>query len=174
MNPNDVNELLRDLIKEFALPISTTNEGPLLISEEDSPATRSYTEEILERWKGKKITEKFRNFVISGNWCHSRGRKVAEIFNEVERLASDTTRIPEVKEVLRCLIAERELPFNILHLWFTVVILPYDPMHYRTDDMIELEKLLESMTLEGCFGDGNNRFDVRHGGFYLISKGGHS
>lgn len=170
MNPNEVKELLRFFINDLALPISTTSKGPLLISEEDSPAIRSYTEAIIRRWKGDKIAEKYKNFLISGHWCHSSGRAISEIYEEVEDLASDSTRIAEVKEVLRSLIKERELPFNILHLWFTVVILPDDPMHYRTDDMIELENLLESMTFEGCFGDGNNRFHVHHGGFTLYPK----
>lgn len=169
MNPNDVNELLRSLIKELALPISAVNNGPLLISEKDSPAIRSDTVALLKRWKGDKIAEKFKNFTISGNWCFARGT-VSAVYKEVENLASDSTRIPEVKEVLRSLIAERELPFNIRHLWFKIVILPDNPVRYRSDNMIELENLMETMKQEGCFEDKNNCFHVRHGGFTLYLK----
>ncbi len=170
MNPNEVTELIRSLIKDIKIPISTVEKGPLLISEDDNPTTRSYTEDIIRRWKGDKIAEKLKNFTISGHWCLSRGRSISEIYDEVEHLASNSTRIAEVKEVLRSLIKERELPFNILHLWFTVVALPDDPTQFRTGDMIELETLLESMMLEGCFGDGDNVFHVRHAGFSLYPK----
>lgn len=170
MNPNDVNELLRSLINEFALPITSVENGPLLISEDDNSATRSSTEEIIRRWKGDEIADKLKNFTISGHWRLSRGCKISDIYDEVEHLASNSTRIAEVKEVLRSLIKERELPFNILHLWFTVVVLPDNPMQFRTDDMIELDTLLERMTLEGCFGDSDNVFHVRHAGFTLYPK----
>ena len=170
MNPNDVNELLRSLINEFALSITSVEKGPLLISEDDNPVSRSYTENIIRRWKGDEIAEKLKKFTISGHWCLSRGRKISDVYDEVEHLASNSTRIAEVKEVLRSLIKERELPFNILHLRFTVVILPDDPMQFRTDDMVELETLQERMTLEGCFGEDNTNFHVRHAGFSLYPK----
>jgi hypothetical protein len=172
MNPNDVNELLRSLINEFALPITSDEKGPLLISEVRNPTTDSYTETIIRRWKGDEIAEQFKNSTISGHWCLSRGRKISEVYDEVEHLASNSTRIAEVKKVLRSLIKERELPFNILHLRFTVVILPDNPMQFRTDDMIELDTLLERMTLEGCFGEDNTNFHVRHAGFTLYPKEG--
>ena len=170
MNPNEVTDLLRSLIKELDLPILAPEKGPLLISEDRNPTTDSYTEAIIRRWKGDEIADKFKNSTISGHWCLSRGSKVSEVYDEVEHLASNSTRIAEVKEVLRSLIKERELPFNILHLWFTVVILPDNPMQFRTDDMIELETLLERMTLEGCFGEDNTNFHVRHAGFTLYPK----
>ncbi len=88
MNPNDVNELLRSLINELALPITSAEQGPLLISEDDSPTTRSYTEEIIRRWKGDKIAEKLKNFTISGHWRLSKGRKISDVYDEVEHLAS--------------------------------------------------------------------------------------
>ncbi len=170
MNPNEVKELLNALIQEFALPISTIGKGPLLIVENDGPAARAHTELIIKRWKGARIFEKFQQNIISGHWCLARGRPVSAIYNEIERLASDSIRIPEVKEVLRVLIKERELPFSILHLWFTVVIFPNKPRHYRTDEMIELENLLEQMTLEGRFENAANGIQVHHAGFTLQPK----
>ncbi len=43
-------------------------------------------------------------------------------------------------------------------------------MQFRTDDMIELETLLERMILEGCFGEDNTNFHVHHAGFTLYPK----
>lgn len=170
MKPNEVQELLRSLIQEIGLPILVTDKGPLFISEVDNKTTRSYTEDIIRRWKGDRIADKLKNFTISGHWCLSRGRNVSEVFSEVDLLASDSTRIPDVMKALGSLISESELPFKIFHLWFTVIILPDEPGQFQSDEMVELENIMNSMRSEGCFGEDTPNFHVRHGGFWLYSK----
>ncbi len=170
MHSNEVQELLRSLIKEIGLPILVSDKGPLLISEDDNRTTRLHTEDIIRRWKDDRIAEELKNFTISGHWCLSRGNTVSEVFSEVELLASDSTRISDVKKALGSLISERKLPFNIFHLWFTIIVLPADPTQFPSEEMVELENIINLMQSEGCFGEDAHNYHVRHAGFRLYSK----
>lgn len=170
MNPNDVNKLLESLTAEFALPV-TSNCGPLLISEDDTKVPRERLKDIAKQWMdldrgeyddiSQEVQEARESIGIYGkhrNYRTSVGITVSDICVEIERLASDTKRIPEVREILKSLIAERELPFQFFNRAFSVIILPEDLMQYRNKEMIELETLLEKEDLN---------VQVRHSGFSL-------
>ncbi len=175
MNPNDVNELLKSLTAEFTLPVTLFNCGPLLISENDSEILRKRLEDIAQQWMNldrsnsdeipPEVQECFarlkeraglhRNY---RNHSISVGKTVADIYDEVEYLGLETQRIPEVRDILKSLITEQNLPCDIFYRGFSVVILPEDPTRYNDEEMIELETLLEKEDLE---------VQVRHSGFSL-------
>ncbi len=175
MNPNDVNKLLESLTAEFVLPVTLFNYGPLLISEDDSKVPRERLEDIAQQWMNldrsdsDEIPQEMRECIARlreevglhrnhRNHGISVGKTVSDIYDEVEYLASDTQRIPEVRNILKSLITERNLPCDIFYRGFDVVILPEDPTRYRDEDMVELETLLEKENLE---------VQVRHSGFNL-------
>ena len=87
----------------------------------------------------------------------SIGKTISEICEEIEHLASDTQRISEVREILKTLIAERDLPLEIFYHGFHVFILA-DIKNYRDEEMIELETLLKKEDIN---------VPVYHGGFGL-------
>lgn len=176
MNPNDVNKLLKSLTEEFALPGTLFNCGPLLISEDDSKVPRERLEDIAQQWmnldrsNNDEIPQEMQECIarlkeevgLHSNHRNHRisvGKTVADIYGEVEYLASDTQRVPEVRDILKSLITERKLPCDIFYRGFDVVILPEDPTRYRDEEMVELETLLEKENLE---------VQVRHSGFNLV------
>lgn len=175
MNPNDVNKFLKSLTAEFVLPVTLFNCGPLLISEDDS-VPRERLEDIVQQWMdldrsdSDEIPKEIQEWIarekeelgLHRNHRNSRisvGKTVADIYDEVEYLASDTQRIPEVRNILKSLVTERKLPCDIFYRGFDVVILPEDPTRYRDEEMVELETLLEKENLE---------VQVRHSGFNLM------
>ena len=174
MNPNDVNKFLKSLTAEFVLPVTLFNCGPLLISEDDS-VPRERLEDIAQQWmdldrsNNDEIPQEMQECIARlreevglhrnhRNHSISVGKTVSDIYDEVEYLASDTQRIPEVRNILKSLITERNLPCDIFYRGFDVVILPEDPTRYRDEEMVELETLLEKENLE---------VQVRHSGFNL-------
>ncbi len=176
MNPNDVNKLLESLNTEFVLPVTLFNCGPLLISEDDSKVPRERLEDITQQWmnldrsNNDEISQEMQECIARlkeevglhrnhRNHRISVGKTVADIYGEVEHLASDTQRVPEVRDILKSLITERNLPCDIFYRGFDVVILPEDPTRYRDEEMVELETLLEK---------GNLEVQVRHSGFNLV------
>ena len=178
MNPNDVNELLNSLTAEFDLPVSLFNSGSLLISENDSEVPRERLEDIAQQWMSldrnnsdeipQEIQEWFARCKEEAglhrnhrNHRISVGKTVSDIYYEVEYLALDTQRVPEVQDILKSLITERNFPCDIFYRGFDVVILPEDPTRYRDEEMIELETLLERDNLE---------VQVRHCGFDLTRR----
>ena len=175
MNPNDVNKLLESLTAEFALPVTLFNCGPLLISEDRSKVPRERLEEIAQQWmnldrsNNDEIPKDMQECVARlkeevglhrnhRNHRISVSKTVADIYDEVEHLASDTQRVPEVRDILKSLITEQNLPCDIFYRGFDVVILPEDPTRYRDEEMIELETLLKKEGLD---------VPVRHSGFDL-------
>ena len=175
MNPNDVDEFLRSSVTEFELPVTLFNGGPLLISTDDSTVSREDIVGIVQQWmeldKGKndeipqevqewlaRVKESYGLHRNHRNHRISTGKTIPEIYEEVERLALDTERIPEVREILKSLIAEQELPIAIFHRGFEIIILADDGTHYRNDEMLELEALLKKEGLD---------VRVRHSGFRL-------
>ncbi len=176
MNPNDVNKLLESLTAEFVLPVTLFNCGPLLISEDDSKVPRERLEDIAQQWmnldrsNNDEIPQEMQECIARlkeevglhrnhRNHRISVGKTVADIYGEVEHLASDIQRVPEVRDILKSLITERKLPCDIFYRGFSVVILPEDPTRYRDEEMVELETLLEKENLE---------VQVRHSGFNLV------
>jgi hypothetical protein len=175
MNPNDVNKLLESLTTEFVLPVTVFNCGPLLISEDDSKVPREHLEDIAQQWmnldrsNNDEIPQEMQECIAllkeevglhrnHRNHRISVRKTVADIYDEVEYLASDTQRVPEVRDILKSLITERSLPCDIFYRGFDVVILPEDPTRYRDKEMAELGTLLEKENLE---------VQVRHSGFNL-------
>ena len=174
MNPNDVKKLLESSISDFALPVTLFNYGPLLVSKDESEVSREQLENILQLWmdldrdendespqavrewfaKAKESCGLYKNH---RNHDISIGKTISEICEEIERLASDTQRISEVREILKTLIAERDLPLEIFYHGFHVFILA-DVKNYRDEEMIELETLLKKEYLN---------VPVYHGGFGL-------
>jgi len=175
MNPNDVNKLLESLIEEFALPVTLFNSGPLMISEDDAKVSRERLKDIAQQWMNldrsnsdetpQEVQECFARLKERAglhrnhrNHSISVGKTVADIYDEVEYLGLETQRVPEVRDILKSLITEQNLPCDIFYRGFSVVILPEDPTRYSDEEMIELETLLEKEDLE---------IQVRHSGFSL-------
>ncbi len=175
MNPNDVEEFLKTSVTGLALPVTLFNHGPLLISADDSTVSREDIEGIVQQWmeldRGKNdgIPQEVQEWLARTkesyglhrnhrNHCISTGKTIPEIYEEVERLTLDTERIPEVREILKSLIAEQELPIAIFYRGFEIIILADDGTRYRNDEMLELETLLKKEGLD---------VRVRHGGFSL-------
>ena len=170
MNPNDVKKLLESLTAEFALPVAS-NCGPLLISEDDTKVPRERLKDIAKQWMDldrgeyddipqevQEARESIGIYKKHRSYRTSVGITVSDICVEIERLALETSHVPQVRKVLESLIKEQGLPFKIFNRAFSVIILPEDPIQYRNKEMIELETLLEKENL-------NVR--VRHSGFSL-------
>lgn len=148
MCPNDVKELLDASIAELGLPLRAFDIGPLLVSEKSDRLTQSRLNEVVNRWM---------------NGCGkshgiSVGRSVPERDKATTRLASDTHRAPEAKEILKSLIEEQALPLTVVDSGFRLEILAAEGVDYRSEDMVKLEALLEKEGLD---------VPVRHHGFSL-------
>lgn len=175
MNPNDVNKLLESLIEEFALPVTLFNSGPLMISEDDAKVSRERLKDIAKRWMDlerdgydkipkemqecfARLKEEVSLYRNHRNHRISVRKSESELCVEIERFALETSHVPDVRKVLKSLIAEQELPFEIFHQGFDVIILPKNTQKYWNEEMKELETLLEKENLS---------VQVRHSGFSL-------
>jgi hypothetical protein len=182
MNPNDVNELINSIIQEQALPITAYNGRILLIVEGEYPGNMSERyaelerclETIIHQWKGDRTLEDFKNRSFGGNWYATIMESFSEIHDKVESVASDSSRVSEAREVLQSLIEERTLPVKTIQNRIKVVILPDNPVDYRTEEMIELEDLLQKMSLDGSLKEDIENIYVRHSGFSFGPKKGTS
>lgn len=179
MNPNDVNEMLKTLIQEQALPITAYNGKVLLIVEGEYLYNTSERyvelerclETIIKQWKGDRTLEDFKNRRSDGTWYATILESFSEIHNKIESVSLDAPRVSEAREVLQSLIEERTLPVNIIEQC-KVVILPDKPIEYRTEEMIELDDLLQEMALEGSLEEDIKNVHVRHNGFSFHPKKG--
>ena len=180
MKPNEVNEILRSIIQELAIPVNVYDGPTLLIVESAKPTERQfkqkltaeqlkqlveepeqkakqYKETILKHWQGEAALDAYLNkHMITGNWTITHRSTLSEIHNKIEKLTIATHRVVEVKEVFQSLITEQELPFEVYHAGIKVIILPDDPSDYQTDDMKELETVIKAY--------------IRHGGFRLYQE----
>ena len=180
MNPNDVHELISSIIQEQALPITAYNGRILLIVEGEYPGNMSERyaelerclEIIIHQWKGDRTLEDFKNRSFGGNWHTTISQSFSEIHNKIERVASDSSRVSEAREVLQSLIEERELSIKTIQNRIKVVILPDNPIDYRTEEMMELDDLLQKMALEGSLKEDIKSIYVRHSGFSFGPKKG--
>ena len=148
MSPNDVKELLDALITELDLPLRASDSGPLIVSEKSDGPTQSRIEKVVEQWMNGEIL----------SHGISVGRSVSERDKATTRLASDTHRVPEVKEILESLVVEEALPLKVDDDGFQLEILVDEGVDYRCDDMLKLETLLKEEGLD---------VPVRHNGFSL-------
>ena len=151
MSPNDVKELLDALIAELKLPLIASDNGPLLVSEKSDRSTQSRIEKIVEQWMN------------GDSLCYGIyvGRSASERDEATTRLALETSRAPEIKEILRSLVAEQSLPLNVLDWGFELEILADEGVDYRYNDMMKLETLLKKEGLD---------VPVRHNGFNLCQE----
>lgn len=180
MNPNDVMEMLKTIIQEKALPITAYKSTHLLIVEGEYPGNMSERyaeleqclETIIQQWKGDRALEHFKNGSFDGNWSTTISQSFSEIHNKIERIASDASRVSEAREALQDLIQERSLPIKTIQNRIKLVILPDNPIDYRTEEMIELDDLLQKMELEGSLKEDIKNIYVRHSGFSFGPKKG--
>ncbi|MDE0638046.1 MAG: hypothetical protein OXI43_19575 [Candidatus Poribacteria bacterium] len=180
MNPNDVHELISSIIQEHSIPITAHNGKILLIVEGEYPGTvseryselKQCLETIIHQWKGDRILEDYKNRMFDGTWYATITESFSEIHNKVECVASDSSCVSEAKEVLQSLIEEQALPIKTIQNRIKVVILPDNPIDYRTEEMIELEDLLQKMSLDGSIKENVENIYVRHSGFSFGRKKG--
>lgn len=151
MNPNKVREILNALIDELNLPIRVSGNGPIAVIGHSNSSTRSRAEDVVKQWAGRHIH----------NHGVSVGRSVAERDEVTTRLALDTHRSSEVKAILESLIAEQTLPLTVVDFGFKLDILTDEGVDYRSEDMMQLESMLEKEGLD---------IPVRHHGFDLHHK----
>lgn len=200
MKPNEVNEILRSIIQEIALPVDVVDGATLLIVESTKPTekqlnqlveenkltekqlkqlvegpeqtAKQYKETILKHWQGEAALDAYLNKnMITGNWCITHRSTLSEIHNQIEKLAIATNRTVEVKEVLQSLIAERKLPFEVYYAGIKIAILADNPSNYQTDDMIELETVIQEMPQDSLPEEFDIKAYIRHGGFRLYQEG---
>ncbi|MDE0316184.1 MAG: hypothetical protein OXM61_14885 [Candidatus Poribacteria bacterium] len=180
MNPYDVHELLRSIIQEHVLPITAYNGTILLIVEGEYPGNMSEryselercVETIIHQWKGDKGVRDYKDRIFHGEWYATVLSSFSEIHNKIERVASDSSRVSEAREVLQSLIEERALPIKTIQNRIKVVILSDNPVDYRTEEMMKLEDLLQNMALDGSLKEDIKNIYVRHSGFSLHPKKG--
>lgn len=151
MSPNDVKELLDTLIADLRLPLLASDGGPQVVSEKSDGETQSRIDDVIEQWM---------------NGCgksHSVyvGQSAANVEKAITRLALETYRVPEIKEILKSLIAEQALPLNIVDWGFRLQVLANDGVEYSDDDMAALKRLLKKEGLDA---------PVRHNGFNLLQE----
>ncbi len=199
MKPIEVNEILRSIIQELALPVDVGDGRTLLIVESTKPTekqlnqlmeehkltakqlkqlvegpeqtAKQYTETILKHWQGEAALDAYLNKNrIDGHWRMTHRDTLSEIHNKVEKLAIATHRVVEVKEVLQSLITERQLPFEVYYDSIKIAILPDDPSNYQTDDMIELETVIHEMPQDSLPEEFEIKAYIRHGGFELYQE----
>ena len=171
MKPFEVLEILRSIIQEIALPVNVVDGDTLLIVEGAEQKAKQYTELILKHWQGEAALDAYLNKnQIDGNWMMSHRSTLSEIHNEIEKLAIATYRVVEVKEVLQSLITERKLPFEVYYAKIYIAILPDDPSNYQTDDMVELETVIQEMQQDSIPEGNDLTVYVRHGGFVLYQE----
>lgn len=181
MNPNNVKEMLKTIIQEKALPITAYESKHLLIVEGEYPGNMSerYTElercleRIIQQWKGDRALEDFNeNGSFDGNWSTTILKSFSEIHNKIENVVSDSFHVSEAREVLQDLIQEQALPIKTIQNRIKVVILPDNPKDYQTEEMIELDDLLQKMALEGSLKEDIKNIYVRHSGFSFGPENG--
>lgn len=153
MSPNDVKELLDALITELKLPLIASDSGPLVVSEKSDRLTQSKIEKVVEQWLNE-------NNLSYGIYV---GRSASERDEATTRLALETYRVPEIKEVLKSLIAEQSLPLNVVDWGFQLEILADEGVGYRNNDMMKLKTMLEKEGLD---------IPVCHNGFNLWQEDG--
>jgi len=153
MRPNDVKKLLDALIAELKLPLIASDSGPLVVSEKSDRPTQSKIEKVVEQWLNE-------NNLSYGIYV---GRSVSEMDEATTRLALETNRAPEIKEILKSLVAEQSLPLKVIDCGFRLKILADEAVDYRCNDMMKLKTMLEKEGLD---------IPVRHHGFNLWQEDG--
>lgn len=171
MRPYEVHEILKSIVQELGIPVGVGTGNTLLIVEGEERVAKQCKENILKRWQGEQTLDNYLNKnQIDGHWRITHRSTLSEINKKIEKLAIVTTRVLEVKEVLQALITERELPFKIYYRAINVAILPENPSDYQTDEMLELNTLVQEMQQDGKSEDKKIDVYVRHSGFELYEE----
>lgn len=194
MKPNEVNEILKSIIQELAIPVDVYDGPTLLIVESAKPTERQfkqkltaeqlkqlveepeqkakqYKETILKHWQGEAALDAYLNKnSITGNWRITHRNTLSEMHNEIEKLAIATNRVVEVKDLLQSLFTEQKLPFEVYYAVIKIVILPDDPSDYQTDDMKELETVIQEMQQDPLLEEFGIKAYIRHDGFELYQE----
>ena len=150
MNPNDVKELLDASIAEFGLPLVASNSGPQLVVNGPpwDQLKKSRVHKVLDQWMNG----------CGKSYSISVGQPASNVEKGIIRLALETYRVPEIREILESLVAEQSLPLTVIDKGFKLEVLANEGIAYRCDDMVALEVLLEKEGLD---------VSVRHNGFNL-------
>ena len=149
MLPNDVKELLDALITELELPLRAFNKGPQLVNNGAwDTSKKSSVQKVVDQWMNG----------CGKSHSISTGQTVSNIEKAITLLALETYRVPEIKEILKSLVAEQSLPLTVVDNGFELNVLANEGVVYRCDDMVELERIIEKEGLD---------VSVRHSGFNL-------
>lgn len=150
MSPNDVKELLDASIADLGLPLVVSNSGPQLVVNRPpwDQLKKSKVHKVLDQWMNG----------CGKSYSISVGQSASNVEKGITRLALETYRVPEIREILKSLVAEQSLPFTVIDKGFKLEVLANKEMAYRSNDMVELEALLEKEELD---------VSVRHNGFNL-------
>ena len=139
MGPNDVKELLDALITELELPLRASNIGPQLVNNGAwDTSKKSSVQEVVDQWMNG----------CGKSHCISTGETASNIKKAITILASETYRVPEIKEILKSLVAEQSLPLTVVDNGFNLKVLANEGVAYQCDDMVELERILEKEGLD--------------------------
>ncbi len=138
MRPNDVKELLDALITELELPLRASNSGPQLVNNGAWDASKqSSVQKVVDQWSG-----------CGKSHSIYTGQTASNIEKAITILALETYRVPEIKEILKSLVAEQSLPLTVVDNGFRLKVLANEGVAYRCDDMVELEDMLEKEGLD--------------------------
>ncbi len=151
MTPNDVKELLDTLIEEHKLPINASNRGPQLVSDNAFRETQEAMKKVIKQWMNG----------CGKSHSISVGRTAPIMEDAINCLALETHRTPEIRDILKSLIAERTLPLNVIDRGYTLKIIANEGIVYHDEDMTLLESLVKNEGLN---------VSVRHNGFSLRNK----
>ena len=139
MHPNDVKELLDALITELELPLRAFNGGPQLVN--------NGAWDTLKKSRVQKVVDQWMNG-CGKNHSIFTGQTASNIEKAITILALETYRVPEIKGVLKSLVAEQSLPLTVVDNGFELKVLANEGVAYRCDDMVELEGILEKEGLD--------------------------
>lgn len=151
MTPNDVKEVIDNLINELGLPIVAYNRGPQLVSDNAFQETQEGMDKVINQWMNG----------CGKSHSISVGRTASKMEDAITCLALETHRAPEIKEILTSLIAERTLPLEVVDREYKLQVLANEGIIYRDEDMNQLELLVEKESLD---------VEVRHNGFDLYNQ----
>lgn len=139
MCPNDVKELLDALITELELSLRASNQGPKLVNNGTwDTLTQSRVQKVVDQWMNG----------CGRSHSISTGQSASNIEKAIAALALETYRVPEIKEILKSLVAEQCLPLTVVDNGFELKVLANEGVAYRCEDMAVLEGMLEKERLD--------------------------
>ena len=126
MRPNEVKEILDALITELELPLRASNSGPQLVN---ILRNMGYIETI-ESAGSRKNDDQWMNGCGKSHSIYT-GQTASNIEKAITILASETYRVPEIKEILKSLVAEQSLPLSVVDNGFRLKVLANEGVAYR-------------------------------------------